>query len=56
MFIVLHTLKMIKNILLSTLSNAIDDQFELTTTYIDDKITEQHEYTEQEIENRGFKG
>ncbi len=35
---------------MSPLSNAIDDQFELTTTYIDDKITEQHEYTDQEIE------
>ncbi len=35
---------------LSTLTTAIDDQFEITITYIDDKITEQHEYTNQEIE------
>ncbi len=41
MFIILHYL---------FLSTAIDDQFELTTTYIDDKITEQHGYTDQEIE------
>jgi hypothetical protein len=26
-------------------------QFELTTTYVDDKITEQHGFTDQEIEN-----
>jgi hypothetical protein len=38
------------NTLLSTLSTAIDNQFELTTTCIDDKATEQHEYTDQEIE------
>jgi hypothetical protein len=35
---------------LSTLSTVIDDQFTLTTTYIDDKIIEQHDYTDQEIE------
>jgi hypothetical protein len=35
---------------LSTLTTAVDDQFVLTTTYIDEKITEQHEYTDQEIE------
>ena len=29
---------------LSTLSTAIDEQFTLTTTYIDDKIIEQHDY------------
>jgi hypothetical protein len=40
----------VHNTTLSTLSTAIDEQFELTTTYIDDKITEQHEYTDQEIE------
>jgi hypothetical protein len=40
----------VNNTTLSTLSTAIDDQFEWTTTYIDDKITEQHEYTDQEIE------
>jgi hypothetical protein len=46
-----------QNTTLSTLSTAIDDQFELTTTYIDDKITEQHEYTDQEVEalrNEGY--
>ncbi len=32
---------------ISNLSTSIDDQF---TTYIDEKITEQHEYTYQEIE------
>ena len=40
----------VNNTTLSTLSTSIDDQFELTTTYIDDKITEQQEYTDQEIE------
>ena len=40
----------VNNTTLSTLSTAIDEQFELTTTYIDDKITEQQEYTDQEIE------
>ncbi len=40
----------VNNTTLSTLSNAIDDQYELTATYIDDKITEQHEYTDQEIQ------
>ena len=36
---------------LSVLSDAIDNQFETTTTYIDDKATEQHNYTDAEIEN-----
>ncbi len=40
----------VDNTTLSTISTAIDDQFELTTTYIDDKITEQHKDTDQEIE------
>ena len=40
----------VNNTTLSTLTTAVDNQFELTTTYIDDKITEQHEYTDQEIE------
>ncbi len=47
----------VNNTTWSTLSTAIDDQFELTTTYIDDKITEQHEYTDQEVEalrNEGY--
>ena len=35
---------------LSTLSTAIHDQFTTTITYIDDKATEQHEYTDKEIE------
>ena len=42
---------------LSILSTAIDDQFATTTTYIDEKIAEQHEYTDQEIEalrNEGY--
>ena len=38
------------NTTLTTLSTEIDNQFELTTTYIDEKITEQQEYTDQEIE------
>ena len=47
----------VNNTTLSILSTAIDEQFETTTTYIDDKITEQHEYTDQEIEalrNEGY--
>ena len=40
----------VNNTTLSILSTAIDDQFETTITYIDDKATEQHEYTDQEIE------
>ena len=40
----------VNNTTLSTLSSAIDDQFVLTTTYIDEKILEQHDYTDQEIE------
>ncbi len=39
----------VNNTTLSTLSTAIDEQFELNTTYIDDKITEQHEYTDQDF-------
>jgi hypothetical protein len=38
------------NTTISVLSDSVDNQFELTTTYIDEKITEQHEYTDQEIE------
>ncbi len=40
----------VNNSTLSTLSTSFDDQFELTTTYIDEKITEQHECTDQEVE------
>ena len=36
----------VTNTTLSTLSTTIDDQFELTTTYIDEKITKQQEYTD----------
>ena len=32
------------------LQQQFGDQFETTLTYIDDKITEQQEYTDQEIE------
>ena len=39
----------VNNTTLSTLSTAIDDEFETTITYINDKATEQHEYTDQEI-------
>ncbi len=35
---------------------AINDQFTSTTTYIDDKILEQHEYTDQEKEALSFEG
>ena len=47
----------VNNTTLSTLSTSIDDQFETTTTYIDEKITEQQEYTDQEVEalkNEGY--
>jgi hypothetical protein len=47
----------VTNTSLSTLSTAIDNQFELTTTYIDDKATEQKEYTDAELEelrNEGY--
>ncbi len=37
------------NTTISILTTAVDDQFETTITYIDDKATEQHEYTDQEI-------
>ena len=40
----------VNNTTLSTLSTAIDGEFTTTITYIDDKVTEQHEYTDQEIE------
>ena len=40
----------VNNTTLSTLSTAIDDEFTTTITYIDGKITEQHEYTDQEVE------
>ena len=40
----------VTNTTLSTLSTAIDDEFTTTITYIDGKITEQHEYTDQEVE------
>ena len=40
----------VNNTTLSTLSTAVDDQFETTITYIDDKVMEQKEYTDQEIE------
>ncbi len=42
---------------LSTLTTAVDDQFETPITSIDDKATEQHEDTDQEIEalrNEGY--
>jgi hypothetical protein len=40
----------VDNSSLSTLSIAFDDQFTLITTCIDDKLLEQHDYTDQEIE------
>jgi len=40
----------VTNTTLSTLSDTIDDEFTTTITYIDNKITEQHEYTDQEVE------
>jgi len=40
----------VNNTTLSTLTTAVDDQFETTITYIDDKATELHEYTDQEVE------
>jgi hypothetical protein len=40
----------VNNTTLSTLTTAVDDQVETAITYVDDKITEQHEYTNQEIE------
>jgi len=39
------------NTTISVLSVDVDNQFEITTTYINDKATEQHEYTNTEIEN-----
>jgi hypothetical protein len=47
----------VNNTTLTNLSTEIDNQFELTTTYIDEKITEQQEYTDQEVEtlrNEGY--
>ena len=47
----------VNNTTLSTLTTAVDDRFETTITYSDDKITEQKEYTDQEIEalrNEGY--
>jgi hypothetical protein len=41
----------VNNTTLSTLSDTIDDEFTITITYVDDKVQEQHEYTDQEIEN-----
>jgi len=41
----------VNNTTLSVLSTSIDNEFATTITYIDDKILEQHEYTDQEIEN-----
>jgi hypothetical protein len=46
----------VNNTTSTTLSTAIDDQFELTTTYIDEKITEQHAYTDQEVESLRVEG
>jgi hypothetical protein len=43
--------KYVNNTTLSTLSDTIDDEFTTTITYVDDKVQEQHEYTDQEIEN-----
>ena len=40
----------VNNTSLSILSDAVDNQFTLTTTYIDEQIVIQHEYTDQEIE------
>jgi len=39
------------NTALSVLSVDVDNQFEITTTCINDKAQEQHEYTDAEIEN-----
>ena len=36
----------VTNTTLTTISTAIDDQFATTITYIDDKATEQHDYTD----------
>ena len=36
--------------MISILSDAVDNQFTLTTTYIDEQIVIQHDYTDQEIE------
>ena len=36
----------VTNTTLTAISTAIDDQFTTTITYIDDKATEQHDYTD----------
>jgi hypothetical protein len=41
----------VNNTTLSVLSDTIDDEFTTTITYVDDEVQEQHEYTDQEIEN-----
>jgi hypothetical protein len=41
----------VSNTTSSALSDTIDDELTTTVTYIDDKVREQHEYTDQEIEN-----
>jgi hypothetical protein len=46
----------VNNTTLSILYDAVDNQFELTPTYIDEQITEQHDYTNQEIENLRIEG
>ncbi len=51
------TIIFVYNTTLTTLSTTIDNQFELTTSHIDEKITEQQEYTDQEVEefrNEGY--
>ena len=40
----------VSNTTLSTITDAIDNQFTDTTTYIDEQIVLQHDYTDQEIE------
>ena len=45
----LRALESVSNALLSALSNALDNEFK-TTSYLDDKITELHEFTDQDIE------
>ncbi len=40
----------------STLTTAVDHQFETPITYIDDKITEQQEYADQDIETLRTEG
>ena len=40
----------VSNTTLSTITDAIDNQFTATTTYIDEQIVLQQDYTDQEIE------